>query len=127
VIRNVVLMRLPDDATEEDRSRLEEALTGIAALRLPGQLQVRVGLDAELRTGSWSAAIVNDWADEPSYRAYDVAPDHLRWRAQIEDVCAELARVQFAFADDTLQPGSEALVRRRAVSTPTWCPRARRP
>lgn len=108
MIRNVVLMRLPDDAPDEAHSRLEEALAGIATLRLPGQLDVRVGLDAGLRADSWTAAIVNDWADESSYRAYDVDPGHLRWRAQIEEVCVEVARVQFAFADDALQPGSEA-------------------
>jgi len=115
VIRNVVLMRLPDNAGDQARSRLEEALTGIAALRLPGLLDVRVGLDVGMRAGRWSAAIVSDWADETSYRGYDVDPGHLRWRAQIEDVCPEVAQVQFAFADDTLQPGSEAAALARTL------------
>lgn len=51
---------------------------------------------------------MNDWADETSYESYDADPEHLRWRSEIEDVCAEVARVQFAFADDALEPGSEA-------------------
>lgn len=108
MIRNVVLMRLPDDASGDARTRLEEALTGIAALRLPGLLHVRAGRDAGLQADGWSAAIVSDWADETSYLGYDVDPGHLRWRAQIEEVCAEVARVQFEFADDSLRPGSEA-------------------
>jgi Potato inhibitor I family/Stress responsive A/B Barrel Domain len=111
----VVLMRLPDDASDEARSRLEKALSGIAALRLPGQLEVRVGLDAGVRAGGWSAAIVNDWADETSYRGYDADPGHRHWRAQIEEVCAEVARVQFTFADDTLRPGSEAAALARTL------------
>src|SRR5262245_5075022 len=101
-------MRLPDDASDETRSRLERAMAGIAALRRPGQLDARVGLDAGLRAGGWSGAIVNDWADEASYHGYDADPEHLRWRAQIEEMCAEVALVQFAFADDAVKPGSEA-------------------
>jgi hypothetical protein len=38
--RNVVLMRLPEDATVEARLQLEEGLAGIAALSLPGQRAV---------------------------------------------------------------------------------------
>jgi hypothetical protein len=108
MIRNVVLMRLAEEATRETRARLEDGLAGIAALDLPGRLGVHVGLDAGLREGGWSAAVVNDWADDASYIGYDTAPDHLRWRAQIEDACAEVARVQLRIGDDRLQPGSEA-------------------
>ncbi len=106
MIRNVVLMRLADDATAEARAALEEGLAGIARLDLPGRLEVHVGLDAGLRAGGWSAAIVNDWADEASYAGYDADPEHLRWRARIEEVCAEVARVQLRIADG--RPGSEA-------------------
>ena len=95
MIRNVVLMRLRDDAGEAERSRLMEALAGIAALRLPGQLDVRVGLDAGLRAGGWSAAITNDWQDEAAYRRYDLDVEHNRHRNAIVEVCADVARVQF--------------------------------
>jgi len=110
MIRNVVLMRLADDATPEARARLEEGLAGIAALELPGRLEVQVGLDAGLRDGGWSAAIVNDWDSDASYARYDAHPEHLRWRAQIEDACAEVARVQLRIADERSRPGSEAAV-----------------
>jgi hypothetical protein len=108
VIRNVVLMRLPDRAGAEARAQLEEALAGIAALRLPGQLGVHVGPDAGLGDGRWSAAIVSDWADAASYARYDGDSEHRRCRAQIEAICEEVASVQLAFADDRLQAGSEA-------------------
>jgi Stress responsive A/B Barrel Domain len=108
MIRNVVLMRLPDDAPPETRTRLEAGLAGIAALHLAGSLGAHVGLDAGLRAGGWSAAIVSDWADESAYAAYDADPEHLRWRAEIEDVCDEVARVQLTIGDDRIQSGSEA-------------------
>jgi hypothetical protein len=108
MIRNVVLMRLADDAPPEARARLEEGLAGIAALDLPGRLGVHVGLDVGVRDGGWSAAIVSDWGTDASYAGYDADPDHLRWRAQIEAACAEVARVQLRIGDDRIQPGSEA-------------------
>ncbi|VXC56382.1 Dabb family protein [Nocardioides sp. AX2bis] len=102
MIRNVVLVRLPDPSEQPDpaarehaRAELEAGLAGIAALRLPGQLDVRVGLDAGLRAGGWSAAITSDWVDEAAYRAYDVDPEHQEYRAQIVAVSTDVARVQF--------------------------------
>ena len=94
MIRNVVLMRIPDDADQHVRDELEAGLQGIAALDLPGQLAVHVGLDAGLREGGWSAAITSDWADATAYHAYDVDPEHNVHRARIVAVCADVARVQ---------------------------------
>lgn len=95
MIRNVVLMRLPDDADDHARAELEAGLAGIAALDLPGLLDVHVGPDAGLRAGGWSAAITNDWVDEAAYRAYDLDPEHNEHRRRIVAVCADVARVQF--------------------------------
>ena len=95
MIRNVVLMRLPEDADEDAWDALEGGLAAIAALDLPGRLDVRVGLDAGLREGGWSASITSDWADADAYRRYDLDPEHNRYREQITAVCSEVARVQF--------------------------------
>ena len=99
MIRNVVLCRLPADASDEQRNRLHSALEGIAALRLPGQLSMSTGLDAGLRDGGWSAAITNDWADAEAYRAYDADPEHNEHRAAIVEVCEQVARVQLDLPD----------------------------
>jgi len=99
VIRNVVLLKLPDDADASTRARLDDALAGIAALRLPGQLDMRVGPDAGLRDGGWSAAIVNDWVDEGAYRGYDEDPQHNVHRRVIGEVCSQVARVQLVLED----------------------------
>ena len=99
MIRNLVLCRLASDASPEDEALLEEGLRGIAALDLPGLLDVRVGPDAGLRPGGWSAAIVNDWVDEDAYRAYDLDPGHGRFRAMVVRACADVARVQLRLGD----------------------------
>ena len=95
MIRSVVLGRLADDADQPAREELDRALAGIAALRLPGLIDMKLGPDAGLRAGGWSFAITNDWTDIESYRAYDADPEHNVYRSAVAAVCAELARVQF--------------------------------
>ncbi len=100
MIRNVVVGRLRQagDSAQQaaDRTLLQEGLAGIAALRLPGLLAMHVGTDAGLRAGGWDFAIVNDWQDAGSYRAYDADAEHNRLRKEIFSViCQDVARVQF--------------------------------
>ena len=95
MIRNVVVGRLRDSADARDRTQLEDALAGIAGLRLPGMIANRVGLDIGVRESSWSFAITNDWADIEAYRNYDQDVEHNGYRALVGKVCAEIARVQF--------------------------------
>ena len=71
------------------------ALAGIAGLELTGMLASSLGRDIGLRAGGWSFAIVNDWADAESYRAYDKDVEHNRYRTVLVDNCADIARVQF--------------------------------
>ena len=83
------------EAALRDRRQLDEGLAGIAALRLPGLLSNRIGLDLGLREGGWSFAITNDWVDADAYRTYDLDPEHNRFRAMVVEVCEQVARVQF--------------------------------
>ncbi|QWC85094.1 Dabb family protein [Nocardioidaceae bacterium] len=100
MIRNVVLCRLPDDASPDVRDRLDLALDGIASLDLPGMLANHVGPDAGLREGGWTAAITNDWTDEAAYRGYDTDVEHNRHRSVIVEVCEQVARVQLDLPDE---------------------------
>jgi hypothetical protein len=79
--------------------QLDRAPAGIAGLRLPGQLSVHIGRDAGLHAGGWTFAITSYWVDAEAYRAYDIDPEHNVYRAQIVDVCADVARVQFEISD----------------------------
>jgi hypothetical protein len=99
MIRNVVLGRLREAAGPDQRAAdaelLQKGLAGIAALDLPGCLDMRTGTDLRLREGGWDYAITNDWADEASYRAYDADEEHNRLRREIFGVISrEIARVQ---------------------------------
>lgn len=94
MIRNVVMGRLRDDLTDDERQGVEQALAGIAGLQLPGQLAMTVGRDLGLRDGGYDFAIVNDWQDEDAYRAYDLEDEHNRYRATVAAACVHIGRVQ---------------------------------
>lgn len=99
MIRNVVLGRLREAAgpaqQAADAELLRKGLAGIAALSLPGLLDMRTGTDLRLRDGGWDYAITNDWTDEASYRAYDADEEHNRLRREIFGVISrEIARAQ---------------------------------
>jgi hypothetical protein len=99
MIRNVVLGRLrePGGPAQQaaDAEMLCKGLAGIAALNLPGLLDMQTGADLRLRDGGWDYAITNDWQDEASYRAYDADEEHNRLRREIFGVISrEIARVQ---------------------------------
>jgi hypothetical protein len=99
MIRNVVMGKLREPADEAqaaaDRAQLDTALAGIRALDLPGQIAMELGPDVGLRDGGWDFAITNVWADADSYRNYDTDPEHNVHRAKIDEIAAQLARVQF--------------------------------
>lgn len=79
-----------------DPAVVRSALDAIVALPVPGLLDVRVGLDAGLRDGTWGFAITSDFVDADAYRAYDADDEHNRVRRELFDpVCEEIARVQF--------------------------------
>jgi hypothetical protein len=94
MIRNVVLGRLKDGV---ELSAVEPGLAAIAALAPDGILDCKVGTDLRLRDESWDFAITSDFADEASYRAYDLDEEHNQVRRElIAPHCAEVARVQFS-------------------------------
>jgi transaldolase len=55
----------------------------------------RSGLPSRLRKMGRSFAIVADFTDVESYRAYDLGPEHNRYRALLGPLAEQIARVQF--------------------------------
>jgi len=92
MIRNVVLVRLK---AGQDAAEIAEIQEGLRSLGCPGTVSYTVGDDLGLREGSWSFAIVADFTDEDSYRAYDQDAEHNRIRARLAPLAEEVARVQF--------------------------------
>jgi hypothetical protein len=92
VIRNVVLVKLKAGA---DAAQVAEIQDGFRNLGCPGTISYTLGDDLALRGGTWSFAIVADFTDVESYRAYDLDPEHNRYRALLSALAEQIARVQF--------------------------------
>jgi Stress responsive A/B Barrel Domain len=92
VIRNVVLVKLKAGA---DAAEVTEIQDGFRGLECPGTVNYTLGDDLGLRDGTWSFAIVADFTDVASYRAYDLDDAHNRYRARLAPLAEQIARVQF--------------------------------
>jgi hypothetical protein len=97
VIRNVVMVKLRADA---DRDEVAAIQTGLRSMDLPGTLSYTLGDDLGLREGNWSFAIVADFADTDSYRAYDLDGGHNDLRARLAPLTEQISRVQFEVPGD---------------------------
>jgi hypothetical protein len=92
MIRNVVMVKLKP---EQDRAEVAAIQQGLRDLNCPGTVSYAVGDDLGLRAGNWSFAIVADFTDEDSYRAYDLDAEHNRIRARLAPLTEQIARLQF--------------------------------
>jgi hypothetical protein len=92
VIRNVVLVKLRDDADLAEVAAIQD---GFRAMRCPGTVSYTLGDDLGLREGGWSFAIVADFTDEAAYRGYDLDAEHNRLRGELAAHAEQVARVQF--------------------------------
>ena len=92
MIRNVVLVKLKAEA---DAAEVAEIQDGFRNLDCPGTVSYTLGDDLGLRDGTWNFAIVADFTDVASYRAYDLDAAHNRYRARLGPLAEQIARVQF--------------------------------
>jgi hypothetical protein len=92
MIRNVVLVKLKPG---QDPAEVAETQEAFRNLNCPGTISYLVGDDLGLREGNWSFAIVADFKDTDSYRAYDQDIEHNRARARLAPLAEQIARVQF--------------------------------
>jgi hypothetical protein len=97
MIRNVVLVKLKPGA---DATEVAEIQDGLLNLQCPGTISYTIGDDLGLRDGTWSFAIVADFIDIASYRAYDLDAEHNRYRGRLSPLAEQVARVQFELPTD---------------------------
>jgi len=93
MVRNVVMVKLAAGADAGEVAKLQDRLRGLSC---PGTVSYTVGDDLGLRDGNWSFGIVADFADEDSYRAYDLDAEHNRIRAELARHVEQIARLQYA-------------------------------
>ena len=91
MIRNVVLVKLKAGQDPAEVAEIQEALRN---LDCPGTLSYTIGDDLMLREDNWSFAIVADFTDADSYRAYDQDAEHNRVRARLAPMAEQIARAQ---------------------------------
>ncbi len=93
MVRNVVMVKLAAGADAGEVAKLQDRLRN---LDCPGTVSYTVGDDLGLRDGNWSFAIVADFADEASYRAYDLDAEHNQIRAELAKHVEQICRLQYA-------------------------------
>ena len=74
---------------------VDEFISGMRALAVPGMRTLTAGPDAGLREGNWDLAVVADFEDAAAYRVYDADAEHNRLRAVLKNQVDSLARCQF--------------------------------
>ena len=96
MIRSLVLVELKPTA---DLAVVAQVQEGFLALNCPGTLSYTLGDDLGMKDGNWSFGICVDFADEASYRGYDLDDEHNRLRAQLAPHVERIARAQYAVTD----------------------------
>jgi len=80
MIRNIALWKFRPGTTRE---QVEALISAIQAMPIPGLRGLSFGSDLGLREGNMSFAVVYDFEDEASYRAFDTDPEHDRIRRDL--------------------------------------------
>ena len=92
MIRHVVLFSWIDEATQEQKQRVEVELRALPPL-ITGLHAYKVGADAGIVEGNFDFAVVGDFEDAASYLAYRDHPAH---RAVIEETTQPITRSRVA-------------------------------
>jgi hypothetical protein len=77
--------------------RVAEILAQLKAIPFAGLTGMTIGVDAGLREGNAGAAVVSDFEDEASYRAYDADAEHNRVRRELAPMVDHIERCQIRF------------------------------
>lgn len=102
MIRSLVLIELKPTADLSEVAAIQEGFRG---LNCPGTVSYTLGDDLGLKEGNWSFGICADFADEESYRGYDLDQEHNRLRAQLAPHVERVARAQYALPDHPTAEG----------------------
>jgi hypothetical protein len=89
------MFRWSDDATEEAKAAVADALSGLPSA-IPEIRRYEFGGDLGLREGNWDFAVVADFDDADGYRAYSADATHQQVIADhIAPNTVERAAVQY--------------------------------
>ncbi|MBO0713644.1 MAG: Dabb family protein [Acidimicrobiales bacterium] len=93
MIRHVLLFRLKPGVTDEQVDHMRAAL---AAIPFAGRSSFVFGRDLGLREGNMDVAVISDFPDEATYKAWADDPEHRRVTAEsVSPLVERLERCQF--------------------------------
>ena len=80
MVKHIILWRLREDLTEEERRHIKQdikvGLEGLAG-RIPGLLSITVNVDGRLDSSNADVMLDSTFIDEAALRAYAVHPEHV--------------------------------------------------
>lgn len=97
MIRNVTLVEFKPGTTT---ACIEEIAAAMRALKTPGMLHLSMGPDLSLKDGNMHYAVVADFTDATTFRAFDENPAHERIRREmIDPALSRYERARYEIAD----------------------------
>ena len=98
MLRHVVMVRLSDDMTDDEKEALRAGLGRLPEV-IPEVRAYRFGDDVGLNEGNFDFAVTADFDDAEGYLAYREHPDHRKLvAALLGPFVAERAAVQFEWS-----------------------------
>ena len=95
MFRHVVMMKLSETSTEDDRTAIIEGLRTLPAL-VPEIVSYSVGKDLDVQDGSFDLVVVADFEDRTAFDAYNANQDHVDVIAnRIKPHMAQRSAVQY--------------------------------
>lgn len=97
MIRHIVMWRVRGDTKAERsaaRERVRDAFEGLRG-RIPGMARLEVGLDHSAVDYACDVVLVTDFVSQGALAAYAVHPEHLRVRAELDDLRTERYQVDY--------------------------------
>ena len=80
MVKHIILWKLRDDLTEEEKQRVKKdikaGLEGLAG-RIPGLLNIVVNVDGRLDSSNADVMLDSTFTDEAALRAYTMHPEHV--------------------------------------------------
>lgn len=86
MIRHIVMWRVKGESAAERnlaREQFRRAFEGLRG-RIPGMLQLEVGLDIDVAEGACDVVLLTEFSDQAALESYASHPEHLRVRDELQ-------------------------------------------
>src|SRR3954463_11638744 len=101
MVRHIVMWNVRGATRDEKLANIEQLKAAFLGLRgrIPGLLQLEVGVDASGVDYACDVVLVSDFASQAALDAYAAHPEHLRVRQELGDLRIARHQVDYAVPD----------------------------